>query len=91
MQAKPPVNWNKGEAALLILKNKFGSNWAEDIKVIFAGDDNTDEDAMRALQGSGKSFRISADPAIQTYADFRLPRQDLVEQLLKWISKTYSN
>ncbi|XP_036328240.1 probable trehalose-phosphate phosphatase C isoform X2 [Rhagoletis pomonella] len=91
VEAKPPVNWNKGEAALLILKNKFGSNWAEEIKVIFAGDDNTDEDAMRALQGSGKSFRISAEPAIQTYADFRLPRQDLVEQLLKWISKTYSN
>ncbi|XP_067623474.1 uncharacterized protein [Eurosta solidaginis] len=91
VEAKPPVNWNKGEAAMLILKNKFGENWANEIKAIFAGDDNTDEDAMRLLQGYGKSFRISTDPEIQTYADFRLPRQDVVEDLLKWISNTYSN
>ncbi|XP_053961577.1 uncharacterized protein LOC128865355 isoform X1 [Anastrepha ludens] len=91
VEAKPPVDWNKGEAALLILKNKFGSNWADKIKVVFAGDDNTDEDAMRLLQGSGKSFRISVDPEIQTYADFRLARQDVVEDLLKWIVSTYSD
>lgn len=38
-----------GEAALLILKNQFGDDWAKKIKVIFAGDDNTDEDAMRVI------------------------------------------
>ncbi|XP_050322145.1 uncharacterized protein LOC126754220 [Bactrocera neohumeralis] len=91
IEAKPPVNWHKGEASLLILKDRFGDDWAEKIKVIFAGDDNTDEDAMRFLQGSSKTFRVAADPEIQTYADFRLPQQDLVEDLLKWIRKTYSD
>ncbi|XP_049314526.1 uncharacterized protein LOC105228751 [Bactrocera dorsalis] len=90
VEAKPPVNWNKGEAALLILKNQFGDDWAKNIKVIFAGDDNTDEDAMRLLQGSGISFRVSTDPNIQTYADFRLASQGVVEDLLTWISITYN-
>lgn len=30
-----------------ILREEFGENWAEIVKVIFAGDDTTDEDAMR--------------------------------------------
>ncbi|XP_037811551.1 trehalose-phosphate phosphatase B isoform X2 [Lucilia sericata] len=89
IEAKPPVNWNKGEAAMFILKHTFGDNWADEIKVIFAGDDTTDEDAMKKLQGLGKSFRVSTDPEIQTFADFRLSSQDLVSDLLKWISNTY--
>lgn len=36
-----------GEAALYILREEFGENWAEKVKVIFAGDDTTDEDAMK--------------------------------------------
>lgn len=46
IEAKPPVEWNKGFAAEYILKHSFGENWREDIKVIFAGDDTTDEDIM---------------------------------------------
>lgn len=47
IEAKPPVHWNNGEAALLILKDNFGSDWETHVKVIFAGDDTTDEDAMK--------------------------------------------
>lgn len=36
-----------GEAAKYILRAEFGDNWMENVKVIFAGDDTTDEDAMR--------------------------------------------
>lgn len=36
-----------GEAALYILREEFGDNWPEKVKVIFAGDDTTDEDAMK--------------------------------------------
>ena len=49
-EAKPPVKWDKGEAALYILKNAFGTEWSDKVKVIFAGDDLTDEDAMKALK-----------------------------------------
>lgn len=46
--------------------------------------------SFQMLQGVGKSFRISTDPEIQTFADFRLSRQDLVSDLLKWISDAYA-
>lgn len=46
---------------------------------------------VQFLQGSSKTFRVSLDPEIQTYADFRLAQQDVVEDLLKWIRKTYSD
>lgn len=71
-EAKPPVQWNKGnlnekinfirrkkktflnykifvkgEAALYILRKLFGNDWENSVKVIFAGDDTTDEDAMK--------------------------------------------
>ncbi|KAH8271047.1 hypothetical protein KR018_003533 [Drosophila ironensis] len=89
IEAKPPVNWNKGEAALYILKQKFGEDWHQDVSVVFAGDDTTDEDAMRVLRGLGRSFRIASDPQIQTFADFRLPKQDVMIDLLKWIAGVY--
>ena len=49
-EAKPPVKWDKGNAAIYILKTAYGVHWADNIRVIFAGDDLTDEDAMKALK-----------------------------------------
>lgn len=49
IEAKPAVQWNKGEAALHILRQEFGNDWTEKVKVIFAGDDTTDEDAMKVF------------------------------------------
>lgn len=77
--------FNSGEAALLILRTEFGEDWVNKVKVIFAGDDTTDEDAMRALKGKGLSFRVSANPEIETHADFRVPSTKTVSLLLQWI------
>lgn len=46
VEAKPPVQWNKGRASIYILRTAFGVDWSERIKIIYAGDDATDEDAM---------------------------------------------
>lgn len=46
LEAKPPVQWNKGRASIYILRTAFGVDWSERIKIIYAGDDVTDEDAM---------------------------------------------
>lgn len=48
LEAKPPVPWNKGRAAIYILRTAFGVDWSERVKIIYAGDDVTDEDAMMA-------------------------------------------
>lgn len=47
VEAKPATEWNKGQAALHMLSREFGDNWPNTVKVIFAGDDTTDEDAMK--------------------------------------------
>lgn len=46
IEAKPPVQWNKGRASIYILRTAFGLDWSERIRIIYAGDDTTDEDAM---------------------------------------------
>lgn len=35
-----------GRASLYILRTAFGVDWSERIRIIYAGDDVTDEDAM---------------------------------------------
>lgn len=35
-----------GRASIYILRTAFGVDWSERIKIIYAGDDATDEDAM---------------------------------------------
>jgi trehalose 6-phosphate synthase/phosphatase len=42
------VQWNKGRASIYILRTAFGFDWSERIRIIYAGDDVTDEDAMQA-------------------------------------------
>lgn len=59
IEAKPPVEWNKGSASIYILRTAFGLDWSERIRIIYAGDDVTDEDAMKV-----RTFFISARATI---------------------------
>lgn len=48
IEIKPPVVWSKGDAAKIILREEFGEHWAtNNTKILFAGDDNSDEDVMK--------------------------------------------
>lgn len=49
IEAKPPVQWNKGRASIYILRTAFGVDWSERIRIIYVGDDTTDEDAMQVI------------------------------------------
>jgi trehalose 6-phosphate synthase/phosphatase len=46
LEAKPPVEWNKGRASIYILRTAFGVDWSERIKIIYCGDGSDDEDAL---------------------------------------------
>ncbi|XP_015372030.1 PREDICTED: alpha,alpha-trehalose-phosphate synthase [UDP-forming]-like [Diuraphis noxia] len=89
IEAKPPVQWNKGRASLYILRTAFGLNWSERTRIIYAGDDVTDEDAMQALKGMAATFRVAQSKIVKTSAERRLPSTDSVLTMLKWIERHF--
>ena len=85
VEGKPKVQWNKGKASIFILKNAFGTKWDDKLKIIYVGDDQTDEDAMKALKGLAVSFRVTQSNLTQTSADMRLPSTKSVLSMLQWV------
>lgn len=85
LESKPDVNWNKGRAAIYILRTAFGVDWSDRIRIIYAGDDVTDEDAISALKGMAYTFRVANSNLTHTAADKRLPSTDSVLTLLHWV------
>ena len=90
LECKPKVTWDKGRASIYILRTAFGVDWAERIRIIFAGDDVTDEDAIVALKGMAYTFRIVNNHLTKTSADKRLPSTDSVLTMLKWVERHMS-
>jgi len=86
IEARPPIGWDKGRAVLQILRTRYGVNWSEQVRVIYVGDDHTDEDAFRFLAGLAATFRVgSADT--MTAATRRLPDVASVRRLLRWLAE----
>jgi trehalose 6-phosphate synthase/phosphatase len=86
VEARAPTGWDKGRAVLHVLRARHGPGWSEEIRTIYAGDDDTDEDAFRALQGLGVTFRVGhAERA--SLASHRLPDVTAVETLLRFLAE----
>jgi trehalose 6-phosphate synthase/phosphatase len=86
VEARPPIGWDKGRAVLHVLRARYGPSWSETARVVYVGDDQTDEDAFRVLAGLGQTFRVgSADTP--TEATRRLPDVEAVASLLEWIGR----
>ena len=85
VEARPPLGWDKGHAVLHVLRECYGPGWSEHLRTIYAGDDETDEDAFAALRGLGATFRVgSAHQA--TRARRRLSNVEAVETLIDWLA-----
>ncbi|XP_064541905.1 uncharacterized protein LOC135430977 [Drosophila montana] len=89
LEGKPRVNWDKGEGAKMILEKHFDADWAKNLKIIYVGDDTTDEDAIKVLHGIGKTFRVSELPTLKTYANYQIKTVEEVGWLLKAIQAYY--
>ncbi len=86
IEARPPIGWDKGRAALHILRARYGPSWSEQVRVIYAGDDQTDEDAFNLLGGLAYTFRVGPADSL-TAATRRLPNVDSVCALLEWLGR----
>lgn len=89
VEAKPPMQWNKGYAAEYILKHKFGEQWQEKAFVLFMGDDTTDEDVMKVLKGRSLTFRVTSDPNLESAATYKIPNTKAVTDVLSQIKKRF--
>ncbi|CAH1954724.1 unnamed protein product [Acanthoscelides obtectus] len=89
IEARPKVDWNKGKVAVMLLEQKYGKQWRKNVKVVFAGDDTTDEDAMEALKGYAATFRIARTCDIKTHAEKLLSSTEHVVKILEIISKCF--
>ena len=77
VEIRPAVEWDKGHATLEFLR------WlgpAAGRRLIYIGDDRTDEDAFRALRRIGTTVLVGA--AARSAAEFRLPGVNQVWSLL---------
>ncbi len=68
-ELQPDIDWHKGKAVLWLLQ-KLGLD-GDEVLPIYIGDDITDEDAFRALQGRGLGI-IVRDANRPTAADYQL-------------------
>ncbi len=86
VEARPPIGWDKGRAVLHILRERYGPSWSESLRVIYVGDDDTDEDAFRFLAGLAMTFRVGSASSL-TAAQRRLPNVDAVMKLVEWLAQ----
>ncbi|WP_420346351.1 trehalose-phosphatase [Pelagibius sp.] len=82
-ELRPNIDWDKGKAVLWLL-DALDLNGV-DVLPIYLGDDETDFDAFRALQGKGLSFLVAEQP-LDGAADYLLRNPQEAETLLAELS-----
>ena len=82
-ELRPNIDWDKGKAVLWLL-DALDLDGAG-VLPIYLGDDETDFDAFRALQGKGLSFLVAEQP-LDGAADYLLRSPQEAETLLAELS-----
>jgi trehalose-phosphatase len=80
-EIRPPVAWDKGHAVNWILKQSgFRERWP-----LYIGDDDTDQDAFRAIQSHGIGIWVGPAQKKRS-AHYTLASPSQVYEFLKWLS-----
>jgi trehalose 6-phosphate phosphatase len=79
LELRPNVEWDKGRALQMLLEriDRGGPHFP-----LFIGDDETDEDAFRAVAGGGIGIRVG-DPHVASAAEYSLADTDEVGTFLE--------
>ena len=80
-ELRPAIDWDKGRAVLWML-DALGLDATSHLPV-YIGDDETDEDAFRALSGIGVGILVRDDETDSTLATYVLNGTDEVRKLLR--------
>ncbi|MFW5723457.1 MAG: trehalose-phosphatase [Halochromatium sp.] len=83
-ELRPDVDWDKGRAVRWLLSELKLDG--PDVLPLYLGDDETDEDAFRALRQIGGIGILVAEDARPSAADYRLRTPDEVEALLRHLT-----
>jgi trehalose-phosphatase len=83
-ELRPDLDWDKGKALLWLL-DALGLDHSGTLP-FYIGDDLTDEDAFRAVQGRGIGILVAAEPR-ETAAEYRLHDTEEVRELLEKLER----
>jgi trehalose-phosphatase len=76
LEVKPPSKWNKGDAVLRIIREDKKISGKE-ILPVYIGDDRTDEDAFRAVEGVGIGIFVAGNKRSRAPYYLKGPREVL--------------
>jgi trehalose 6-phosphate phosphatase len=80
VELTPNVSWDKGKAALSIIKR-----FEETCLPVYIGDDATDETAFKALSENGVTIRVG--PSNKTAAQYYLKNQREILRFLRYVNE----
>lgn len=83
-----PKNSNKGTALLSWITAQYGTSWKSRVYPIAMGDDETDDDMFRAIDGQGLSVLVGRRPTNLVQIRLHSPNevQLLLSQVAQWSS-----
>ena len=87
IEARPFTSWDKGNAVLHILRERYGEDWQDFIRVVYVGYDLADEKVFTMLRGLGVTFRVGHADTL-TAASHHLPNIESVRALIDWLAQT---
>lgn len=70
IEVQPNVGWDKGMAVRFLLEDRHGMDWQKKVLPVYIGDDETDEDAFRALRHRGITVRVGHLSSAKTDAHY---------------------
>lgn len=83
LEVRPPVEWDKGRAALWLLARQQFKQGRDKVLSIYIGDDITDEDAFRVLENKGLTVFVGSPR--KSSAQYYLKNTKEVVKFLKQI------
>ncbi len=81
-EVRPPTQWNKGRIVLWLLAG-FMTRASAKVVPVYIGDDQTDEDAFKAIGRKGIGIKVTPNEKAVSYASYYLRSPSEVFYFLK--------